>query len=129
MAAIVTKLTGFAASAALASTALALATPQASPAPAPAPAAAAAAPAGDAARFEKARSLFNDFACGTCHVLKDAGGDGHVGPALDGNANLTLDYVKGRVANGQGAMPGFAGQLSDEEIADVSAYVVAKAAK
>jgi mono/diheme cytochrome c family protein len=58
-------------------------------------------------------------------VLKDAGGTGQIGPALDGNANMTRDFVISRVANGQGAMPGFGGLMSDEEIAVLADYIVA----
>jgi len=77
-----------------------------------------------AAVTAKGRQLFNDYACGTCHVLGDAGGDGHVGPSLDGDEGLTKDLVINRVTNGQGPMPGFGGQMSDEEIATLAEYVV-----
>lgn len=77
------------------------------------------------ADFAQGRQLFNDWSCGSCHVLKDAGGTGHVGPALDGNDAMTREFVIDRVANGQGAMPGFGGLMSDEEIALLSDYIVA----
>ena len=35
---------------------------------------------GDSATIERGRQLFQDWSCGSCHVLKDAGGAGHVGP-------------------------------------------------
>lgn len=96
------------------------------PAATPAPASA----GGDAAaKIEKGRTLFADYGCGGCHSLADAGATGHVGPSFDGDANLTEGYVVNRVTNGQGAMPAFGGQLSDEEIADVAAYVTKVAAK
>jgi mono/diheme cytochrome c family protein len=75
------------------------------------------------------RQLFTDWGCGACHVLKDAGGGGHVGPALDGNANLSKTFITNRVLNGQGAMPGFAGAMTDEEVAVLADYIVEKAAK
>ncbi|MDB5684878.1 MAG: cytochrome c, partial [Sphingomonas bacterium] len=87
----------------------------------------AAAPA--TASLEQSRELFNNFACGSCHVLADAGASGHVGPSLDGNPNLTEALVVDRVANGQGPMPAFAGQLSDAEIAQLAAYVTKVAVK
>lgn len=87
---------------------------------------AAAAGAGDVV---KGREIFDNFGCASCHVLKDAGASGHVGPTLDGNPSLTYDLVKDRVTNGQGPMPAFGGQLSEEEIANVSAYVMSAAAK
>lgn len=90
---------------------------------------AAAAPAGDAAKLAKGRELFNNYSCGTCHALKDADGSGHVGPALDGNPNLTEAFIVDRVTNGQGPMPAFGGQLSEEEIAEIATYVKQVAAK
>ncbi len=86
--------------------------------------------AGDAAaKIEKGRTVFANYGCGSCHSLADAGATGHVGPSFDGDSNLTEAFVVNRVTNGQGAMPSFGGQLSDEEIADVAAYVTKTAAK
>ncbi|GEM_PF-970573 len=108
------------------------AAPAARPSPAPTPAPAAAAPApvpaqAQAGNVDRAagRALFSDWSCGACHALADAGGTGHVGPAFDGNARLTRDHVVAIVTNGQGAMPAFAGQLTDDEIATLAAYIVA----
>ncbi len=75
------------------------------------------------------KELFASNGCGGCHVLADAGGAGEVGPSLDGNANLTEALVTARVTNGQGAMPAFGDQLDEEEIADITAYVLESAAK
>ena len=61
-------------------------------------------------------------ACGGCHTLADAGASGTVGPNLDDTMpdyELALD----RVTNGQGGMPAFSATLSEQQIADVSAYV------
>ena len=77
-----------------------------------------------AEKVEQGRQLFNDWSCGTCHALADAKGTGSIGPALDGNANLTHDFVNDRITNGQGAMPGFGGQMTDEEIDILSRYIV-----
>lgn len=71
----------------------------------------------------KARQLFNDNACSQCHVLADAGAQGAIGPALDGNAALNHDFVVDRVTNGQGAMPGF-GWLPAEDIDLMARYIV-----
>jgi mono/diheme cytochrome c family protein len=68
------------------------------------------------------KDVFASAGCGGCHALSDAGSSGTVGPKLDG-ANLSFDRVKEQVENGGGAMPAFKGQLSDQEIADVAAYV------
>ncbi len=93
------------------------------------PAAAPAADAAAAAKIAKGRELFANFGCGSCHSLSDAGATGHVGPSLDGDANLTEGFIVSRVANGQAGMPAFADQLSPEEIADLAAYVAHVAAR
>lgn len=77
-----------------------------------------------AAQREEGRGLFNSYSCGACHTLEDAGGGGQIGPALDGNAALTRAYVIDIVTNGRGAMPGFAGQMSEAEIAALANYIV-----
>lgn len=100
------------------------AAPTTAPTPAPTPAPtqqAAAAPAVDAAA---GRQLFNDWSCGACHVLADAGATGQIGPALDGNSRMTAASATRIISAGQGAMPGFGGQLTDEEIATLSAYIM-----
>jgi cytochrome c6 len=61
-------------------------------------------------------------ACGSCHTLSDAGTSGSVGPNLDA-ASPSYDKVIERVTNGQGVMPSFSGQLSEQQIQDVAAYV------
>ena len=70
------------------------------------------------------RELFDDWGCGDCHVLADAGAEGMIGPSLDGNPNLSYDFIISRITDGQGAMPPFGGQLSEEEIASLAAYVM-----
>jgi mono/diheme cytochrome c family protein len=86
---------------------------------------AAPAPAAPPARVDlsRGRQLFAQYACGACHILGDAGGSGAVGPSLDTNPRLTRDYVLGAITEGRGAMPSFAGQMSAEEIATLSAYI------
>lgn len=84
---------------------------------------------GAAAKLEKGGEMFANYSCGSCHTLAAAGAAGDVGPSLDGNANLTEAFVINRVTNGQGAMPAFGGQLSDEEMAALASYVVQSAAK
>lgn len=61
-------------------------------------------------------------ACGGCHTLADAGASGTVGPNLD-EAMPDNELVLDRVTNGQGAMPSFSSSLSEQQIADVAAYV------
>jgi mono/diheme cytochrome c family protein len=73
-------------------------------APATAPAAAVPSAAG--------KKVFQTAGCGGCHTQRDAGATGAVGPK-----------------KGKGGMPAFAGQLSDDEIAAVAAYVSAAAGR
>ncbi|WP_428410343.1 c-type cytochrome [Hyphococcus sp.] len=70
------------------------------------------------------RNLFQVWSCGACHILADAGGAGQIGPSLDGNPNISFDYLVSRISNGGGAMPPFAGQLTNEEIASLAAYIL-----
>lgn len=60
--------------------------------------------------------------CGSCHTFADAGTSGSIGPNLDDSAP-SLDLALDRITNGQGAMPSFSGQLTEQQIADVAAYV------
>jgi len=60
--------------------------------------------------------------CGGCHTLADAGTSGTVGPNLD-QSPASEDLVVDRVTNGRGAMPPFQGTLTEQQIADVAAYV------
>ncbi len=77
-----------------------------------------------AEQVETGRQIFNDWSCSACHVLTDAGGNGHIGPSLDGNDVMDKDFLVSRITNGQGAMPGFGGQLTDEEIDLLSEYIL-----
>jgi sulfite dehydrogenase len=78
-------------------------------------------PAGDAAAGE---AVFASAGCVGCHTLKAAGSTGNVGPNLD-EAKPDVALVVDRVTNGKGVMPSFKGQLSEKQIQDVAAYVVA----
>ena len=75
---------------------------------------------GDATAGKK---VFLSAGCSGCHTLKDAGSTGTVGPNLD-QAQPPLSLAVTRVTKGAGAMPSFKGQLTDKQIADVTAYVV-----
>jgi cytochrome c553 len=77
-------------------------------------------PGGDAAAGE---AVFASAGCGACHTLEAAGASGSVGPNLD-ESQPDAALVEDRVRNGAGAMPAFEGQLTDEQIADVTAFVV-----
>ena len=68
------------------------------------------------------KAVFTSAGCVGCHTLADAGATGTVGPNLD-DAKPDTELVVTRVTKGMGAMPPFAGQLTDQQIADVAAYV------
>ncbi len=75
---------------------------------------------GDAAAGEM---VFDSSGCGGCHALEAAGSSGAVGPNLD-ESQPDVSLVVARVTNGQGAMPSFSDDLSEQQIQDVAAYVV-----
>jgi mono/diheme cytochrome c family protein len=66
--------------------------------------------------------------CVGCHTLADAGSTGTVGPNLD-DAMPSFDLAYDRVTNGQGVMPSFKTSLTDQQRADVAAYVSSVAGK
>ncbi len=72
---------------------------------------------------EAGSEVYASAGCGSCHVLEEAGSTGTVGPSLDG-ANLEYEAARQQIAEGGGGMPPFEGQLSEEEIANVTAFVV-----
>lgn len=74
---------------------------------------------GDAANGEQ---VFASAGCGGCHTFEAAGSTGSVGPNLD-EAAPSFGTVVGMVTNGGGAMPSFEGDLSEQEIRDVAAFV------
>ncbi len=76
-------------------------------------------PAGNA---KNGPAVFGVAGCGTCHTLKDAGSTGGGGPDLD-DLMPSLGDVENQVYNGGGGMPPFGGQLTNQQIADVAAYV------
>ena len=69
------------------------------------------------------KAIFAEAGCGGCHTLKAAGASGNVGPNLD-DAKPSKELVIDRVTNGMGVMPSFKGQLDEQQIEDVAAYVV-----
>jgi mono/diheme cytochrome c family protein len=77
--------------------------------------------AGDAVAGE---AVFASAGCGGCHVLEAAGTSGAVGPDLD-QSKPDAALVVDRVTNGAGVMPAFGDTLSEKQIQDVAAYVVA----
>ena len=77
--------------------------------------------AGDPAAGEE---VFASAGCGTCHTLEEAGATATVGPNLD-ESSIDEAAAAQQVADGGGGMPPFSGQLSEEQIQDVAAFVVA----
>jgi cytochrome c553 len=75
---------------------------------------------GDAAAGEE---VFASAGCGSCHTLEEAGTSGTVGPNLDDSQVNQPDAVQ-QITDGGGGMPPFEGQLSEEQIQDVAAFVV-----
>ena len=67
------------------------------------------------------KAVFADT-CGGCHTLSAAGTSGTTGPNLD-DVSLDAGAIEGIVRDGRGGMPSFGGNLSDDEIAAVAAFV------
>jgi cytochrome c5 len=74
---------------------------------------------GGAAQGEE---VFASAGCANCHTLEAAGATGTIGPNLD-ETQLGEDEIVQVVTNGRDGMPSFAGQLSEEEIQAVAAFV------
>jgi mono/diheme cytochrome c family protein len=74
---------------------------------------------GDPANGKK---IFASAGCGGCHTFSAAGSTGTVGPNLD-DASVEFDAAVQQIKNGGGGMPAFGDRLSDQEIADVAAFV------
>ena len=70
-------------------------------------------------------AIFKSAGCIGCHTLAAAHATGTVGPNLD-TVTPKPDYrlATARVTLGKGVMPSFKGQLTDQQIADVAAFVV-----
>jgi len=68
------------------------------------------------------RAVYDQAGCGGCHTLADADSSGAIGPNLD---DLAPDFerVEEQVKTGGGGMPAFEGALTEQQIADVAAYV------
>ena len=69
------------------------------------------------------KEVFASAGCGSCHTLSDAGATGSVGPNLD-ESSVDFAAAQEQITNGGGGMQAYSGTLSDEEIANVAAYVV-----
>ena len=70
--------------------------------------------------------VFGAAGCGSCHTLAAANASGQVGPNLD-EAHPSFGTVQVMVTSGGGGMPSFKGQLSEQQIRDVAAFVSTRA--
>jgi mono/diheme cytochrome c family protein len=68
------------------------------------------------------KQVFATAGCTSCHTLAAAGSKGTIGPNLD-EAKPSFDLVVERVTKGKPPMPSFKGQLSEQQIRDVAAFV------
>ena len=67
--------------------------------------------------------MFASAGCAGCHTLAAAGSTGTTGPNRD-KAKPSLALVLRRITTGFRGMPSFKGQLSQQRIQDVAAFVV-----
>jgi cytochrome c oxidase subunit 1 len=86
------------------------------------------APAATGAAVAAGKAVFASAGCSGCHTLAAADAHGAVGPNLD-QRKPAAALVRTRVENGKGAMPSFKGQLTEEQITDVAAFVAASAGR
>ena len=70
------------------------------------------------------KAVFAKGGCAGCHTLAAANATGTVGPNFD-QAKPDYRRATARITNGKGVMPSFKGQLTDQQIADVAAFVAA----
>ena len=71
---------------------------------------------------EAGQEVFTAAGCGNCHTYEPAGTSGEVGPNLD-ESDIDFEGAVSQIENGGGGMPAFGDQLSEEEIANVAAFV------
>ena len=71
---------------------------------------------------ENGKSVYASAGCGSCHTYGPAGSTGTTGPSLD-DSDVDFDEAYDQIEQGGGGMPPFGDQLSDQEIADVAAFV------
>jgi len=80
---------------------------------------------GDANEMQLGKTLFTVGAnppCAACHMLKDAGSTGAVGPVLD-DLQPTAERVVTALKNGIGMMPSYQSSLSEAQMRALARYV------
>ena len=72
----------------------------------------------------RGKALFSTVqpACALCHTLKAAASSGQVGPNLD-ELQPDADRVLRAVREGLGVMPSFEGQLTEQDMRALAAFV------
>lgn len=72
----------------------------------------------------RGKTLFSTVqpACALCHTLKAAASSGQVGPDLD-ELQPDAERVLRAVRNGLGVMPSFEGQLTEQDMRALAAFV------
>lgn len=75
---------------------------------------------------EAGADVFASAGCGSCHTLAAANSSGTSGPNLD-ELQPDAETVAEQVTNGGGGMPAFEGELTEQQISDVAAYVAENA--
>lgn len=71
---------------------------------------------------EAGADVYASAGCGGCHTFEPAGSTGTAGPSLD-DSTADFEAAVAQIRNGGGGMPAFEGQLDDQQIADVAAFV------
>jgi mono/diheme cytochrome c family protein len=80
----------------------------------------------DAGNPAQGREVF----AGNCAACHGGRGEGGTGPALAGESAYTdPEAVVDQIRDGGGGMPAFGDRLSEQELADVSAFVVRELAR
>lgn len=75
---------------------------------------------------ERGQKLFAEGTqpnCGVCHTLDHAGTNGAIGPNLN-QLQPSKEQVQKAVKHGVGVMPEFSGQLTEDQISDIAAYIL-----
>lgn len=72
---------------------------------------------------EAGKEIYAAQGCGGCHTLSAANSQGTIGPNLD-DSTADFQAAFAQISNGGNGMPAFKGRISDEEIANVAAFVV-----
>ena len=71
---------------------------------------------------EAGREIFASSGCGNCHTFGPAESSGSIGPNLD-EADVSVEAAAEQIRNGGNGMPPYGGQLSEDEVQSVAAFV------